>query len=57
MSYANPLEAYGQSGQMQESDWAAAKGVDPSALFEGNTILRGGMDVEAALKGDERVIV
>ena len=57
VSYANPLDAYGQSGQMQETDWAAAEGVDPKALFEGNTILRGGMDVEAALKGDERVIV
>lgn len=57
VSYRNPLEAYGQSGQMKESDWSAAAGVDPAALFEGNSILRGGMDVEAALKGDERVIV
>lgn len=57
VSYANPLEAYGQSGQMHERDWAAAEGVDPSALFDGNSILRGGMDVEAALTGDSRVIV
>ncbi|MFT5466704.1 MAG: putative metal-dependent TIM-barrel fold hydrolase [Verrucomicrobiales bacterium] len=57
VSYGNPLEAYGQSGQMNEDDWAGAEGIDPSALFGGNSILRGGMDVEAALTGDERVIV
>ena len=49
VSYAHPLEAYGQSGQMSESDWEAADGVDPTELFEGNTILRGGMDVEEAM--------
>ncbi len=57
VSYGNPLEAYGQSGQMQESDWSDARGIDPKALFEGNTILRGGMDVEAAFAGDAKLIV
>ena len=57
VSYANPLEAYGQSGQMQESDWAGSAGVDPTALFEGNTILRGGMDIQAAMEGDAKLIV
>jgi len=56
VTYFNPLEAYGQSGQIQESDWSGAEGVDPKALFEGNTILRGGMDVAAAMAGSERVI-
>lgn len=49
VSYAHPLEAYGQSGQMSESDWDTAEGVDPTELFEGNTILRGGMDVDEAM--------
>ena len=57
VSYANPLEAYGQSGQMQESDWSAATGVDPTALFNGNTLLRGGMDIQAAFEGDSKLIV
>lgn len=57
VSYANPLEAYGQSGQMQESDWSEATGVDPTALFNGNTLLRGGMDIEAAFDGDSKLIV
>lgn len=49
VTYRNPLEAYGQSGQIVEEDWADAKGVDPKALFEGNTLLRGGMDVDIAM--------
>ncbi len=57
VTYHNPLEAYGQSGQMRETDWQQAEGVDPTALFEGNTLLRGGMDVEAAFSGDAKVIV
>lgn len=56
VTYFNPLEAYAQSGQIQEADWEDAPGVDPKALFEGNTILRGGMDVAAAMSGNERVI-
>jgi len=57
VTYRNPLEAYGQSGQMRESDWADAPGADPSALFEGNTLLRGGMDVQAAFAGSAKIIV
>ncbi len=56
VSYQNPLEAYGQSGQMQESDWEESEGVDPKALFEGNTLLRGGMDIDAAMAGDSKLI-
>lgn len=49
VTYHNPLAAYGQSGQVSEEDWDDSEGVDPTALFEGNTLLRGGMDVETAM--------
>lgn len=49
VTYHNPLSAYGQSGQVSEQDWEESEGVDPAALFEGNTLLRGGMDVETAM--------
>ncbi len=49
VTYHNPLAAYGQSGQVSESDWSANQGIDPAALFEGNTLLRGGMDVATAM--------
>ena len=56
VTYANPLAAYGQSGQIHESDWDDAEGVDPKALFEGNTLLRGGQDIEKAMSGDNQLI-
>lgn len=40
--YQNALAAFGQSGQMQESDWLDFKGFDQSEKFSGNSILRGG---------------
>ncbi|MCP5549997.1 MAG: TatD family hydrolase, partial [Akkermansiaceae bacterium] len=49
VTYHNPLAAYGQSGQVSERDWEDSAGVDPAALFEGNTLLRGGQDVEEAM--------
>ena len=49
VTYHNPRKAYGQSGQVEESDWDDSEGIDPAALFEGNTLLRGGMDVETAM--------
>jgi predicted metal-dependent TIM-barrel fold hydrolase len=42
--YQNALDAYGQSGQMKESDWLDPQAVDQRALFEGNSILRGGRE-------------
>jgi predicted metal-dependent TIM-barrel fold hydrolase len=39
--YQNALTAYGQSGQMSESDWSNEGSVDQSKLFEGNSVLRG----------------
>ncbi|EHR70331.1 putative metal-dependent hydrolase with TIM-barrel fold [Burkholderiales bacterium JOSHI_001] len=46
--YGNALAAYGQTGQMRESDWLAAASVDQRTLFEGNSVLRG----QAPLVGD-----
>ena len=40
--YLNALEAFGQTGQMKESDWLEAQPVDQSQKFSGNTVLRGG---------------
>ncbi|GJM28311.1 MAG: hydrolase TatD [Cyclobacteriaceae bacterium] len=39
--YQNALTAYGQSGQMDESDWSGSGAVDQTQLFEGNSVLRG----------------
>lgn len=39
--YRNALDAYGQSGQIKESDWLAPKPIDQRTLFEGNSVLRG----------------
>lgn len=43
VTYANALAAYGQSGQMNEQDWASTA-VDQRSRYDGNTILRGGQD-------------
>ncbi len=42
--YQNALSAYGQSGQMKEEDWLNPVAIDQRAVFEGNSILRGGRD-------------
>ncbi|QMU30779.1 TatD family hydrolase [Adhaeribacter radiodurans] len=42
VSYGNALAAFGQSGQMPESDWLEAQPVDQSQKFSGSSILRGG---------------
>jgi uncharacterized protein len=39
--YANALRAYGQSGQIKETDWTSPAAVDQRNLFEGNSVLRG----------------
>ncbi len=39
--YQNALSAYGQSGQMKESDWLQADQVDQTQLYQGNSVLRG----------------
>lgn len=42
--YQNALSAYGQSGQMKEEDWLNPAAIDQRAVFEGNSILRGGRE-------------
>ncbi|MEJ2174629.1 MAG: TatD family hydrolase [bacterium] len=42
--YQNALGAYGQSGQMKESDWLDPAPIDQRTVFEGNSILRGGRE-------------
>ena len=42
VTYKNAITAFGQSGQIDESDFAIIKDVDQSQKFSGNTILRGG---------------
>ncbi len=39
--YQNALDVYGQSGQIQETDWATGFDVDQANLFSGNSVLRG----------------
>ncbi|MFP4091321.1 MAG: TatD family hydrolase [Cyclobacteriaceae bacterium] len=39
--YQNALEAYGQSGQMKESDWQDMA-IDQRQKYSGNSVLRGG---------------
>ncbi|MEJ8800497.1 TatD family hydrolase [Pontibacter sp. H249] len=40
--YQNALDAFGQSGQMSESDWLTPATVDQREKFSDNSILRGG---------------
>ncbi len=42
--YQNALDAYGQSGQIRESDWLDPPAIDQRTLYEGNSILRGGRE-------------
>jgi len=44
VTYENALAAYGQSGQMQESDWLEPAAIDQRTLYAGNSILRGGQE-------------
>ncbi|MEM6763953.1 MAG: TatD family hydrolase [Bacteroidota bacterium] len=45
VSYQNAIDAYGQSGQFNESDWLEPNGVDQRELFNGNSVLRGQVPV------------
>ncbi len=44
VTYSNALAAYGQSGQMKESDWLEPAPIDQRTLYAGNSILRGGQE-------------
>ena len=39
--YQNALTAYGQSGQIKESDWLNSSPIDQRQLYSGNSVLRG----------------
>jgi predicted metal-dependent TIM-barrel fold hydrolase len=54
--YQNALEAYGQSGQMKEEDWLSPQAVDQRALYEGNSILRGGREPRVDAPGGRRTM-
>ena len=42
VAYANPLVAYGKSGQLDEKDWLDPAPIDQRTLYLGNSVLRGG---------------
>ena len=54
--YQNPLDAYGQSGQMKEDDWLNPPAIDQRTVFEGNSILRGGREPQIEEKPSRRTL-
>lgn len=52
--YQNALDAYGQSGQMKEEDWLNPQSIDQRALYEGNSILRGGREPVVGTSNNRR---
>ncbi|HEX5091823.1 MAG TPA: TatD family hydrolase [Burkholderiales bacterium] len=54
--YQNALVAYGQSGQMKEEDWLNPVAIDQRAVFEGNSILRGGREPKVEAGGKRRTM-
>ena len=42
VTYQNAITAFGQSGQIDESDFTSSQQIDQTKKFSGNTILRGG---------------
>ena len=56
VTYGNPLAAYGQSGQLDESHWLSPPAIDQRTLYMGNSILRGGQSPridEGLSRGDD----
>jgi predicted metal-dependent TIM-barrel fold hydrolase len=54
--YFNALAAYGQTGQMQESDWLDPPAIDQRTLFEGNTVLRGQDPLVERAPGESAIV-
>jgi len=52
--YGNALAAYGQSGQMRESDWLDPPAIDQRTLYADNSILRGGREPQIEAPGARR---
>lgn len=46
VSYQNAIDAFGQSGQIDENDFIQTDKVDQSQKFEGSSVLRGGQKPE-----------
>ena len=59
VTYANALEVYSKSGQMQEEDWLDPPAVDQRQLHGGNTVLRGGMEprVEDPVRNPDDLLI
>ncbi|MDH4095204.1 MAG: TatD family hydrolase [Betaproteobacteria bacterium] len=54
--YQNALTAYGQSGQIKEEDWLNPVAIDQRAVFEGNSILRGGREPKVEAGKNRRTL-
>jgi uncharacterized protein len=54
--YQNALTAYGQSGQIKESDWLNPVPIDQRTLYEGNSILRGGREPKVEDRKNRRTM-
>lgn len=54
--YSNALAAFGQSGQMKESDWLSDTDIDQRQKYLGNTILRGGQKPEVGRESGNIII-
>ena len=57
--YQNALDAYKQSGQIEEKDWLNRPKIDQREKFSGNTVLRGGHKpfVEGKKSIDDDIII
>lgn len=55
--YANALAAYGQSGQISAEHWLNGREIDQRALYEGNSVLRGGRDPFVGRSGRDRLLI
>ena len=57
VTYRNALDAYAQSGQIDEKDWLEPEPIDQRELYGGNSILRGGQSPVIEEKRDEGIII
>jgi predicted metal-dependent TIM-barrel fold hydrolase len=57
--YQNALDAYKQSGQINEEDWLNRPQIDQRETFSGNTVLRGGHKpfIEGEESADDDIII
>lgn len=54
--YQNALDAFSQSGKIQESDWLNKSGIDQTQKYLGNSILRGGQKPKIEDQNDNIVV-